>query len=186
MFLRKIFIIFSVLMLCSCDHFEQDKEVAVAQAKVDAKTIEGNVTKNTMRMADNVRDSIKRTGEHMRDWWITPLPIKSKQPMPTRYCYRVLQDILCYRQQMAGWENKLVAYQGADAQPPTPATMKLLPQRTDDPSTSPANRAANTKPVFIAMPEDMKEAKDSLGATGVVTIDSTHETLPDSALAPQL
>ena len=96
--LHKFFIIFSLLTLCSCDHFEQDKEEAVTQAKKDTKTVEGNVTKNSMRVADNIRDSIKRTNEHVRDWWITPLPKEVKHAMPTRYCYRVLQDILCYRQ----------------------------------------------------------------------------------------
>lgn len=184
--LHKIFIISSILLLCSCDHFEEDKQVVVEQVKSDARDVQGNVTKNTMRVADNVRDSIKRTGEHVRDWLITPLPSNAKQPMPTRYCYRVLQDILCYRGQMAGWENKLVGYQGADASPPVPATMKLLPLRTDDTSTLPEKRVANVKPVFASMPEDTKEIKDSTSAPETVTIDGAHEILPDSVTAPQL
>lgn len=190
--MHKILIIFSLLALCSCDHFEQDKEEAVVQAKQDAKTVESNVTKNAMRVANNVRDSIKNTNEHVRDWWITPLTSNAKQPMPTRYCYRVMQDVLCYRQQMAGWENKLVAYQGEGALPPTPATMKLLPLRSDDKNALPENRAASAKPVFTSMPEETKESKDennnnsSGNNTEAVTVDSSHETLPDSALAPQL
>jgi hypothetical protein len=184
--LRKILIVFSLLSLCSCTHFEQDKEVVKEQAKKDAKQVEANVTKNAMRVADNVRDSVKRTNDRVRDWWITPLPSNAKQPMPTRYCYKVLQDILCYRQQMAGWENKLVAYQGADAQPPTPATMKLLPLRDDGANVLPENRAASAKPVFAEMPAEVKEAKDSTNATEPVIIDPSHETLPESALSPQL
>ncbi len=139
-----------------------------------------------MRVADDVRDNIKRTGEHLRSWLITPLPSTEKQPMPTRYCYRVLQDILCYRQQMPGWEGKLVGYQGAVAAPPAPAVMKVMPLRADNPAELPANRAANTKPVFAEMPTDSKETKDSGTAADAVTIDSGHETLPDSALSPQL
>lgn len=183
--MRKIFFIFSLLLLCSCDHFDQDKEVATAQIKQDAKQAEKNVDKSVTRMANNVRDSIKRTNDRLRDWWLTPLPSDAKKPVPTRYCYRILQDILCYRQQMAGWENKLVAYQGTNATPPTPATTKPLPLRADDPSNSPANRAAAVKPVFTAIPAENKEANGNTGDEPI-TIDASHETLADPALAPQL
>ena len=183
--MRKILIILSMLSLCACDHFEQDKQEAVVQAKKDADTVESNVSKNAMRVADNVRDSIKRTNEHVRDWWITPLPSTAKQPMPTRYCYRVLQDILCYRQQMAGWENKLVAYQGADAMPPTPATMKPLPLRADG-VILPEKRVESMKPVFVAMPAETKESQSSNTIAEPVILDSAHENLPDSVLSPQL
>lgn len=183
--MRKILIVISMLSLCACDHFEKDKQEAVVQAKQDAKTVESNVSKNAKRVADNVRDSIKRTNEHVRDWWITPLPSTSKQPMPTRYCYRVLQDILCYRQQMAGWENKLVAYQGADALPPTPATMKPLPLRADG-DILPEKRVESMKPVFVAMPVEVKEPQSSTPAEVPVVLDSAHENLPDSVLSPQL
>lgn len=181
--MRKFFIILSVLALCSCDHFEEDKQAVATQASKDAKTIQGNVSKNTMRVADNVRDSIKRTGEHMRDWWITPLPSNAKQPMPPRYCYRVLQDILCYRQPMPGWETKLVAYQGAGAPPPPQATMKLMPLRED--SNAPADvqkKVENMKPVFVSMPPDVKAQPNQQ----LSPVDAAHETLPDNILSPQL
>lgn len=185
--LRKIFIIFSLLILCSCDHFEEDKETATVQAKKDVKQVEENVDKSVTRMANNVRDSIKRTNDRLRDWWLTPLPKDIKKTIPTRYCYKVLQDILCYREQMAGWENRLVGYQGTSAEPPTPATMKLLPQRADNPEKLPANVAAKATPVFAAIPENTKESKDSSIPTNEpVTIDSMHEILPDPAIVPQL
>lgn len=185
--MRKIFIIFSLLALCSCDHFEQDKEVAVVQTKKDAKQVEENVDKSVTRMANNVRDSIKNTNNRLRDWWLTPLPSNAKKPIPTRYCYKVLQDILCYRQQMEGWENKLVGYQGTNAEPPTPATMKLLPLRANNVETLPANRAAKAQPVFTAIPTDLKEANETNSSSNEpVTVDSIHETLPDPALSPQL
>ena len=185
--LRIIFIIFSMLILCSCDHFDDDKEVATVQAKKDAKQVEENVDKSVTRMANNVRDSVKRTNDRLREWWLTPLPKEVKKPIPTRYCYKVLQDILCYRQQMAGWENKLVGYQGTNAEPPTPATMKLLPQRADNLEKSPANVAAKATPVFAAIPTGAKESRDSSSPSNEpITIDSMHETLQDPALAPQL
>ncbi len=185
--LRKFFIIFSILLLCSCDHFEQDKQVAAAQVKQDAKNVGTNVDKSTSRMANNVRDSIKRTNDRLREWWLTPLPSNAKKSTPTRYCYKVLQDILCYRQQMTGWENKLVGYQGTNAEPPTPATMKPLPLRSDDKNSFPENRAASAKPVFSSMPKDDNDIKNAMTpSTEPVTIDAAHEILPDPALAPQL
>lgn len=181
--LRNIFIILGMLLLCSCEHFEEDKEAVSVQAEKDARDIKTNVTTNATRVADNVRDSIKNTGEHIRQWWITPLPSKARQPMPPRYCYRALQDILCYRQPMPGWESRIVGYQGTGAKPPKAATMRPYPLRPDDKDALPANRAANLKPVFADIPEDVKDPKK---AEGTITIDTTHEALPDSALAPQL
>ena len=138
-------------------------------------------------MANNVRDSIKRTNDRLRDWWLTPLPKDTKKPISDRYCYKVLQDILCYRQQMAGWENRLVGYQGSTAQPPTTATMEMIPLRADDPSTLPANRAASAQPVFAAIPTDIKESNENNSSSNEpITIDPMHEILPDPALAPQL
>ncbi len=183
--LQKFLIIFSMLCLCSCDHYEEDKKVVVAQANKDAKTVQENVEKNGMRVANDVRDNLKKTGEQMRKWWLTPLPSTAKQPMPVRYCYRVLQDILCYREQMPGWENKLVAYQGAGAAPPRPATMKLLPLREDNAGNDVEKKIANMKPVFVAPPTPVKDQKNDASADTVV-IDPMHETLPDSVLSPQL
>lgn len=178
--MHKITVVLGLLILCSCEHFEQDKEVAVAQAKKDAKMVENNVSEKIVRVADNVRDSIKRTNNKIREWWITPLPSPKKHAMPTRYCYRVLQDILCYRQQMPGWENKLVGYQGHDAVPPTPTVTKLIPLRAEDPDTLPENRAAAAKPVFGAMPvaEDKTQDSEKTATSG--------ETLPESVFSPQL
>lgn len=182
--MRKFVIILSLFALCACDHLEQDGKDAQTQAQQDAKTVQGNVSKNVMRVADNVRDRIKRTNEHIRDWWITPLPSTEKQPMPTRYCYRVLQDILCYREQMVGWENRLVGYQGNDATPPTPATMQALPLRAENSTASNVNKITNSKPVFVGIPTEVKEEKTDLSASPSIV--KEHETLPDTPLAPQL
>jgi hypothetical protein len=183
--LRKLLAIISVLALCSCDHYEEDKKVVVAQANKDAKVVQANVEHNGMRVANDLRDNLKKTGEQMRKWWLTPLPSTAKQPMPVRYCYRVLQDILCYREQMPGWENKLVAYQGAGAAPPRPATMKLLPLREDNAGNDVEKKIANMKPVFVEPPTPVKEQKNDASAQPI-PIDAAHETLPDSVLSPQL
>ncbi len=184
--MHRVLIVFSLLLLCSCTHFEQDKEVVKEQAKKDAKQVEANVTKNSMRVADNVRDSIKRTGERMREWWITPLPNPQKHAMPTRYCYRVLQDILCYRDQMPGWENKLVAYQGEGAAPPTPATMKLMPLRADNQNSPVGKKLENLNPVFVSIPPEVKEQKNPDAPANPVAIEPAYETIQDSVMSPQL
>jgi len=173
-------------LLCSCTHFEQDKEVVKEQAKKDAKQVEANVTKNAMRVADNVRDSIKRTNDRVREWWITPLPSTAKQPMPTRYCYRVLQDILCYRDQMPGWENKLVAYQGEGAAPPTPATMKLMPLRADNQNFPVEKKLENLNPVFVSVPPEVKGNSGQNVTTDATAIEPAYETIQDSVTSPQL
>lgn len=184
--MRKIAVISALLLFSACDHFDEDKDAATIQAKTDARNVETNVTRSSMRIADNVRDSIKRTGEHVRDWWITPLPSKEPRPLPPRYCYRVLQDILCYRAQRPGWEDKLVAYQGDGAAPPTPATMKLLPLRNDNNSLSPEKRAENAKPVFVSIPPEVKEEDNKNSSANPTTIDPAYETIQDSVLSPQL
>jgi hypothetical protein len=185
-FLRKIAVIITMLALCACTHFDEDKEAVTNQVKKDARQVEANVTSKTMRVADNVRDSIKRTGERMREWWITPLPNPQKHAMPVRYCYRVLQDILCYRDQMPGWENKLVAYQGDGAAPPTPATMKLMPLRSDNKNSVPDKRLESLKPVFVSIPPEVREQKSQAAPANPAAIEPAYEAIQDSVLSPQL
>lgn len=184
--MRKIAVISTLLLLGACDHFDEDSKAVSDQAKKDAKQVETNVGNNATRVANNVRDQIKRTGEHVRDWWITPLPSNAKQPMPIRYCYRVLQDILCYRNQMPGWENKLVAYQGDGAAPPTPPTMKLMPLRSDNSGPSPEKRAQSLKPIFVSPPPEVKEQSSPATPANPTTIDPAYETIQDSVTSPQL
>lgn len=184
--MRKILIVFSLLFLTSCDHIEEDSKVAEKQIKEDVNNVGDNIAKNTSRVADNVRDGIKRTNNKIRDWWITPLPTAKKHAVPTRYCYRVLQDILCYRDQRVGWENKLVGYQGDNAEPPTPPTMKVMALRPDNPDAHPAVRAEKAKPVFASIPQDDKDKKEKSDTNELITIDASQETISDSPLSPQL
>jgi hypothetical protein len=184
-FMRQLFVIPAILLLAACDHYEADKAAAVAQVEEDAGHIADNSEKNAMRVADNVRDSIKRTGERVRKWWITPLPEQKKQPVRASYCYHALQDILCYRQPMPGWEHRLVGYQGTGAAPPPVAMMQPLPVRKIDESQLPRNRVTDAKPIFVEMPTDVKDMeKEQL--PDEETLPAVHERLPDPTLAPQL
>lgn len=136
-------------------------------------------------LANDTKDSIYETSYQIKDWAMTP-PAPPKPPLEVAdtYCYRVLQDILCHRQPMPGWEDRLVGYQGTHATSPTPAQMELLAKRKDDPSILPANRVANAKPVFTSLPPLPKETEKSTESAPAV--DSSHEILPDPALAPEL
>ena len=135
-------------------------------------------------LATNVKNDIYETSYKIHDWAMTP-PKEALPPqdVATSYCYRALQDIMCYRQPMPGWENRLVAYQGTNAVPPSPSQMVLLPKRKEDTSILPANRVASSKPVFETLPTLPKEGEKSSDSP---SIDSSREILPDPALAPEL
>jgi hypothetical protein len=181
---KKIALLSSVLCVSACEHFESDKAAAKEQVKQDAKIVEDKVTADAMRVANNVRDGVKRTAERTREWWLTPLPPKPpKHPVPPSYCYRVLQDVLCYRSPMPGWEYKLVGWQGTGAEAPAYAVTRPLPQPSSDTSNLPTNRVANAAPVFVAMPPDDKQDKKG---EELLTIDSTNQPLPDPNASPQL
>ncbi|NBX03082.1 MAG: hypothetical protein EBR02_03255 [Alphaproteobacteria bacterium] len=144
--------------------------------------------KNMERAATGIKDNLYRTGDRLKKWALTPPPEEGpKKAVPASYCYQSLQDILCYRQPMPGWEARLVGYQGTDVESPSPATMKPLPVRAANAAMLPANRAANAKPLLVKAAivpkadgepkaEEMKE----------ISVDAAHESLPDPALAPQL
>ena len=135
-------------------------------------------------LATDIKDNIYTTTSRVKEWALTPPPPKP-QPLEVAdaYCYRVLQDILCYHQAMAGWENRLVAYQGTHAQPPSPPTMQLLAKSKPDDSVLPVNRVASSKPVFTTLPTLPKEEKNT---EQPVAGDASHEILGDPALAPEL
>jgi len=174
-----------LIFLCACSNYEEDKAIATAQIKQDASDVQGNITKNVMRVANNVRDGIKRTNNSIRDWWITPLPSTEPQAVANRYCYKVYQDIICYRSQMLGWEDKLVGYQGATAKSPKqPVTVPLDLRSEKDLEDLDKKEIANTKPVFSDFPEYMKEKKKE--ESGEAVVDKTHESLPESLSVPQL
>lgn len=136
------------------------------------------------KMANDLKDNVYHTSDRIQQWAMTP-PVDERAPkaIPASYCYTVLQDVVCYRQPMPGWENRLVAYQGTAAQPPQPAIMQPMPIKQTDLSSLPANRAVNAKPVFVSIPADIKETDKDKESQEVIT---THEQVIDPALAPQL
>lgn len=135
------------------------------------------------RVANNIRDNIKATADHVEEWWNYEPEVKYPNPVPNTYCYRSYGDVLCYRAPMPGWEHRLVGYQGTYADAPPPPMMEPLPGKSGE-KMLPANRVAAAQPVFLEMPEEIKEEKK---------IEDLAEPAPenlrevsDPALAPQL
>lgn len=182
---RKLLIIAGFFVLSGCDHLEEDKDATVKVVTDDADQVATNIENRGVSIADNVRDHAKMTGEQLRKWWITPLPAKpGPKAVASSYCYKVLQDILCYSQPMPGWEYRLVAYQGSGAAaPPRPVT-EPLPKRVVNPNVLPENRVANAKPVFTSLPPAPKEEEKNTDQPAM--LDPTHEQLPNPIASPQL
>ncbi len=183
--MRYLWLLSGALALSACDHFHADKAVVTEQVQADAEQAQENVGNQATRIANTVRDNLKETGEKLREWWLTPLPAaRPNRAIKTSYCYRALQDVLCYRQPMPGWEHRLVGYQGTNAPPPPPAMMEPLPVRSAE-ASKPANRLAKAEPVFTEIPLNLKDAQKKNSADPSIS-DPTHETLPNPALSPQL
>ena len=135
-------------------------------------------------LAEDLKTNVYETSYKIKDWAMTP-PASNKDPkeVANAYCYQVLQDILCYRQPMPGWENKLVGYQGTHATTPPPAQMQLMAKSKEDPAIMPANKVASAKPVFTTLPDVPKPVEKN---TDAAPIDASHEALPDPSKAPEL
>lgn len=166
------------------DTMTEDYTVIKQEVETDTLMARDNVAGRANRIANNMRDGIKRTAHKLREWWLVPLPEEAgPTPVPHSYCYKALQDVMCYRSPMPGWEHRLVGYQGTGAPPPPLATTRALPQRNVDSAKQAENRVASAKPVFVNLPPEEKKTEST---SEPVAVDSTHENLPDPTLAPQL
>ncbi len=140
------------------------------------------------RVATNVRDNVRHNSKKLKEWWFYD-PEKDKKhahAIPASYCYSVFQDVVCYRQPMAGWEHKLVGYQGTGALPPPVATTEPLPSLAQNAARLPENRLTSTKPVFKEIPADLEKDKKDAADAGMPENNSAQEILPDPTNAPQL
>lgn len=113
--------------------------------------------------------SIRDTGEALRNLFTYERKPTALKAIPSTYCYRVMQDIVCYRDPQPGAEARLVAYQGtvAVAPPiPTPAEVKktvaTAPELFDPkPQPVPEPVLPKLKPVYVMPPPPVKEAPAS-------------------------
>ncbi len=183
--MKCIGLILSLSILTGCMHHNgvQQAEAAPIQEVSSVDIPEG-----VSRVATDVRDDVHRSANKLKDWVLSSPEPKVKQAVPASYCYQSLQDVLCYRQPMPGWEARLVGYQGTDAPAPPPAVMQPLPVRASNLAMSPTNRANNAKPLVqkAANTAKTEEAAVEGEVIKAITVDAAHESLPDPALAPQL
>lgn len=185
--MKKIASAFMVLTLLSaCETNEADKEAIKAQVKEDAKTVEANAERHTVRVLDNVRDQTKKTAMKMREWWLEPLPEQKVPPVPPSYCYKVFQDITCYRQPLPGKSHQLVGYQGSGAKKPPVAQTMALPQanKENQLAGTPEERIKTADPVFKQPPTVAKENKTGSAVDEAAVLG--NEPLPNPLLSPQL
>jgi hypothetical protein len=138
------------------------------------------------QLTQDAKDAAYESADRAKDfgkWLITPPEKPQPNAIAASYCYNVMQDILCYRQPLPGGEFRLAGYQGTGAEAPPPAIMRPLPLRDTDMSKVPVNRVAGAQPVFVNIPDAVKEDKDKASITPQ---EISREPLPDPALAPQL
>ena len=183
--MRKFLITTCFIALMGCDHYDSDKAVVTSQVEEDADQMATNIEKSGTSVANQVRENVKTTGEQLRSWLITPNPPKKpNNAIVASYCYRALTDVLCYRQPVPGWEGRLIAYQGTNAEPPASAQTQPLPKRIADASLLPENKAANAKPVFKELPPPPPQEEKNSNELPV--FDASHEQLPNPTHSPQL
>ncbi|MFW0777352.1 MAG: hypothetical protein ACN2B6_06505 [Rickettsiales bacterium] len=162
----------------------EDGQYVAEQTEANAELIGDNVEKHAKRIADNVRDQVKKTNRKVRDWWLTPMPEKHDTPIANSYCYKALQDVLCYRQPVPGWEHRLAGYQGTYAKTPPAVQTEPLPTINMDGREHVANRIAAAKPVFKETPKE-EEVKPET-TEEILNADPANEVLPNPMLSPQL
>lgn len=188
--MKKPIAIFAALFaLSACEQFKHDWQTAREQVSSDMATIQDNTEGRVMRVAEKVRDQSKRAGLRARKWVMEPIaPEASKipKPVPDSYCYKVMQDIVCYRQPVQGWSHKLVGHQGPSApMPPIAQTqpnpgMRIIKNVATD---NTAARVENAKPIFVKPPVKVKEDTSKL----TLNPDAIEgESLADPLLSPQL
>jgi hypothetical protein len=152
------------------------------QMKSDVRQAVENVGAEVVApIATITRDNVQKAVGKARKWLLTRPEAPQPVAVPASYCYKVLQDVLCYRQPMPGWEHRLVAYQGTYAAAPPVALTRPLPSVGANTTAV----ATKSQPVFVEMP--VEPAKDpQKDVADAVSMDAAHETLPDPASSPQL
>lgn len=67
---------------------------------------------NGERAAKNASEAMNNVSHKMRELVTYKPPVKRYHPVHERYCYRVMQDVLCYREPRPDLGSTFIAYQG--------------------------------------------------------------------------
>ncbi len=92
----------------------------------------------------DVKETFIAGQEKVKEYFTyTPTPKRQPPPLPQRYCYKFLTDILCYNQPYPPAESRLAGWQG---EPPEAHYEKLEPAAQN---MSPAGEGVAVQPVMI-------------------------------------
>ena len=145
---------------------------------------------HTSNLLGAAKDGMYHNTDRLADWMRPPAPPAPPLPIAASYCYKALQDVLCYRQPMPGWEHRLLAYQGTNAAPPSAAKIIPLPQQQASAAEPVEKKLAGSTPVFDKIPSaDDGKALDPnavIDPNSPTMVDPTHEQLPNPANSPQM
>ncbi len=131
--------------------------------------------------ADSKIDTIK-TQKKLKEMFTYNPKDKTPREVPHVYCYQVMQDILCYNQQIPGAEDRLVNWQGTGTptvalRPTTPAEKVQLSNQTryilTPPGARPSPGSSATgkplkplEPIFVGKMPEVKTEKLQINETG--------------------
>ncbi len=102
------------------------------------------------RMGADAVDSAQDLSDKLKAIFAYEPREKGEKPVSERYCYRVMQDIMCYADAIPGAEARLVGYQG-NVEVRTP---RVKPRPALPPVDVPNNPAGPTGADQAAMPGD--------------------------------
>lgn len=167
------------------DEIEQVEAEDLQDPETYRDAVPPQAKQGAKRVATNVRDNVRHNSRRLKEWWFydPEEAAKGPQPVDPKYCYRVMQDILCYPGPMAGWETRLVAYQGTGAPAPAKVRTKPLPKLARDGYSTGPMRLKKADPVFNQIPEEPPKQP----VTTDQPVDAAgQEVLPDPLISPQL
>lgn len=109
-------VLFLTGLLAACTPFQEGGQRIGKNVDESMRAADG--PKRLAHMANDEMEAIGIKAKEMFTYY-PPAPT-GRLPVPERWCYQVWQDILCYDEPVAGWRNKLVAYQGNVVVPAPP------------------------------------------------------------------
>lgn len=143
---------------------------AAAMGLLAACTSVDEVRETIDKINDDSKLNTILTQERLRDIF-SYNPRRPLRPVPHSYCYQVMQDIMCYDQQIPGAEYRLVGWQGTGGAE-TPVIRPLSPTEKVTLSRTPVAGGARLKPLEPIFIGKVPEAK---GTESRVQINETSD-----------
>ncbi len=136
---------------------------------------------NGIKAESAVHSTYVQTGQRVRDWFRIP-PRENPQPTPPNnaYCYKALQDVVCYNAPVYGQEGRMTGFQESSGVTSSIAPMDggsepVMQGPVDQNYLVPPGQAVSVAP----MPP-MMSAPVSVGAAPQGKPDTEEVVLPDT------